>query len=541
MGSGPLARSVLAGLVGLSLAGLPAAAFAQSGKEASSAGKRWEEEFSLWQKVSSGSDIAQYEGYLKQYPNGTFASMARLRIAELDAAAKAKPAAEADTKATAEAGKAKADEAAAADKVKAEAEAKKTEEAAARKLADEKAAAEQRAKAEADAKKAEEEAAARKLADEKAVAAEKAKAEAARLKAEADAKKAEEAAAARKLAEEKAAAEKAKAEAAAAEKARADEAARLKAEADAAAVKAKAEEAARRKAEEAAAAEKARAEQEAVARREAEAKRVEAEKAAAAEKARIEQEAAAARKLAEEKQAEVERLKAEAAKAAAEAEAKAAEAARLAREAEKRAGEAAAARTTEEAGKAERAKREEEAFQKAVVAGTQQAFRSYLDTYPDGRFASDARERLSALADTARQKVEPKRKSETAKLDDARREPVVDAREAYLGRAGRAQAQRWLSLLGFNTYGADGVFGPRSRAAIAAWQDASGYRPDGYLTRPQYRALRQAADYAAARQRRYQRDYDVLEGPVDGYYDGPYYRDDGDYRGGGGMVIIPGY
>ena len=237
----------------------------------------------------------------------------------------------------------------------------------------------------------------------------------------------------------------------------------------------------------------------------------------------------------------MERLKAEAAKAAAEAEAKAAEAARLAREAEKRAGEAAAARTTEEAGKADRAKREEEAFQKAVVAGTQQAFRSYLGTYPDGRFASDARERLSALADTARQKVEPKRESETAKLDDARREPVVDAREAYLGRAGRAQAQRWLSLLGFNTYGADGLFGPRTRAAIAAWQDASGYRPDGYLTRPQYRALRQAADYAAARQRRYQRDYDVLEGPVDGYYDGPYYRDDGDYRGGGGMVIIPGY
>ena len=94
MGSGPLARSVLAGLVGLSLAGTPVVAFAQAatGKEAGSAGKRWEEEFSLWQKVSSGSDVAQYEGYLKQYPNGTFASMARLRIAELQAAAKEKPA-----------------------------------------------------------------------------------------------------------------------------------------------------------------------------------------------------------------------------------------------------------------------------------------------------------------------------------------------------------------------------------------------------------------------------------------------------------------
>jgi len=117
-----------------------------------------------------------------------------------------------------------------------------------------------------------------------------------------------------------------------------------------------------------------------------------------------------------------------------------------------------------------------------------------------------------------------------------------------MDRSVRAQAQRYLSLLGYNTYGADGVFGPRSRAAIAAWQGASGYRADGYLPRQQFRALREAAQYAETRQarqnrqRRYQqRDYDVLEGPVDGYYDGPYYRDDGYYNDGGGVVIIPGY
>src|SRR5690606_793974 len=107
-------------------------------------------------------------------------------------------------------------------------------------------------------------------------------------------------------------------------------------------------------------------------------------------------------------------------------------------------------------------------------------------------------------------------------------------REAYMDRSLRAQAQRWLSALGYNTYGADGVFGPRTRAAISAWQGASGYRTSGYLTRQQYRVLREAAQYAEARQtrqRRYQRqrEYDMLEGPVDGYYDGPYYRDDGYY------------
>nr|WP_276553626.1 peptidoglycan-binding domain-containing protein [Shinella kummerowiae] len=120
-------------------------------------------------------------------------------------------------------------------------------------------------------------------------------------------------------------------------------------------------------------------------------------------------------------------------------------------------------------------------------------------------------------------------------------------------RSTRVQAQRWLSILGFNTYGADGVFGPRTRSAIASWQGSSGYRADGYLSRAQFRELRQAAQYAQARQnrqrqyqqrqyqqRQYQQDYDVLEGPVDGYYE-RYNGDDGYYNNGGGMVIIPGY
>ena len=186
MGSGPLARSVLAGLLGLSLAGTPAVAFAQAatGKEAGSAGKRWEEEFSLWQKVSSGSDVAQYEGYLKQYPNGTFASMARLRIAELQAAAKEKPAKSVTAEAEA---KAKADEAAAAEKAKADEEAKKAAEA---KQAEEaqKAAEAEKTKAEEETRKAAE---TKKAADEAQKAAEAKKAEEEALKA-AEAKKAAE-------------------------------------------------------------------------------------------------------------------------------------------------------------------------------------------------------------------------------------------------------------------------------------------------------------------------------------------------------------
>ncbi|PZR47784.1 MAG: hypothetical protein DI537_59390, partial [Stutzerimonas stutzeri] len=188
---------------------------------------------------------------------------------------------------------------------------------------------------------------------------------------------------------------------------------------------------------------------------------------------------------------------------------------------------------------------ERAAVQKAVLDGSEKAFRAYLNEYPDGRFVADARERLSALSNTARQEAKPRTDSETAIVEAERKaeQPIVDRREAYMERSTRAQAQRWLSMLGFNTYGVDGVFGSRTRSAIAAWQGSSGYRADGYLSRQQYRALRQAAQYAETRQnrqRRYQQDYDVLEGPVDGYYE-RYYRDDGYYNDGGGLVIIPGY
>lgn len=125
-------------------------------------------------------------------------------------------------------------------------------------------------------------------------------------------------------------------------------------------------------------------------------------------------------------------------------------------------------------------------------------------------------------------------------------------REAYLDTGTRAQSQRWLSALGYGTGGADGVFGPRTRAAIAAWQRAAGYAPDGYLTRKQYRELRQSARFAEARSREYvarqraRRDryyndgYGVYEGPVDGYYlEGPV---GGGYGPSGDLTISgPGY
>ncbi len=59
--------------------------------------------------------------------------------------------------------------------------------------------------------------------------------------------------------------------------------------------------------------------------------------------------------------------------------------------------------------------------------------------------------------------------------------------EAALGlsRDQRRSIQRSLSLLGYNTRGIDGIFGPASRTAISNWQRANSHDATTYLTREQ--------------------------------------------------------
>ena len=59
-----------------------------------------------------------------------------------------------------------------------------------------------------------------------------------------------------------------------------------------------------------------------------------------------------------------------------------------------------------------------------------------------------------------------------------------------LDRAARRQIQLGLRTTGFDPGGADGLFGPRTRAAIRRWQAAGNVPPTGYLTAMQLRTLR---------------------------------------------------
>ena len=69
--------------------------------------------------------------------------------------------------------------------------------------------------------------------------------------------------------------------------------------------------------------------------------------------------------------------------------------------------------------------------------------------------------------------------------------PVVE--EALgLDRAARRQIQQGLQSAGFAPGGADGMFGPRTRAAIRGWQSSRAARPTGYLDGAAVESLRSA-------------------------------------------------
>lgn len=78
----------------------------------------------------------------------------------------------------------------------------------------------------------------------------------------------------------------------------------------------------------------------------------------------------------------------------------------------------------------------------------------------------------------------------------ARREEATDVRLAEqaeqalkLGVADRQRIQAALGSLGFDTRGADGTFGPRTREMISAWQKAQNLPVTGYLTAAQSATL----------------------------------------------------
>ena len=116
------------------------------------------------------------------------------------------------------------------------------------------------------------------------------------------------------------------------------------------------------------------------------------------------------------------------------------------------------------------------AFNDARDADTEDAYLAYLEAFPNGQNAQAAR----------------------AALERIRNAPERVEQRLMLTRDERRAIQRDLSVLGYDTRGIDGIFGPGTRGAVTLWQAQNDLDETGFLTREQiFRLSGQAADRAA--------------------------------------------
>ncbi|NDW04629.1 caspase [Jiella sp. 40Bstr34] len=165
---------------------------------------------------------------------------------------------------------------------------------------------------------------------------------------------------------------------------------------------------------------------------------------------------------------------------------------------------------------AETLARETALYNLARNSGQRADYEAYLETFPDGLYAANARKQIlrlpthaggNVVASLGNAGAAPQAGPATfqggalqAGLPGAGAAPGTDGlaatisgegTEAILGldRTRRKEVQLRLNLAGFNTGTPDGVFGPNTRNAILAWQTARNAHVSGYLNRPQYELL----------------------------------------------------
>lgn len=123
---------------------------------------------------------------------------------------------------------------------------------------------------------------------------------------------------------------------------------------------------------------------------------------------------------------------------------------------------------------------EDALWQTTREADTVEAYNAYLDAFPNGPNANAARAAITEI------ETDPNR-------------PARLAEESLgLSREARQEIQRDLSILGYDTRGIDGIFGPGTRGAVASWQEQNGFENTTFLTRDQITRLDGQAEVRAA-------------------------------------------
>ena len=128
------------------------------------------------------------------------------------------------------------------------------------------------------------------------------------------------------------------------------------------------------------------------------------------------------------------------------------------------------------------------------------AYHAYLDAFPRGVFAGLAELRLGALLDPADPvELAVTKPSDTQPIPRPRPDHVPgESTELTLALAypEKTTVQRNLQRLGFRPGRVDGIFGPRTRAAIRSWQNSTGLSATGFLDRPQLSRMAREASSA---------------------------------------------
>ena len=111
---------------------------------------------------------------------------------------------------------------------------------------------------------------------------------------------------------------------------------------------------------------------------------------------------------------------------------------------------------------------EREAWTTATKRDTAEAYRAYLDSYPDGAFAETAEQRLA--------------KRQAAEAEAGQRRDLAAVEDALAGNAVmRRLVEARLADLGLKPGAVDGRFDATARKAIRRFQQARGLTPTGYL------------------------------------------------------------
>jgi peptidoglycan hydrolase-like protein with peptidoglycan-binding domain len=118
------------------------------------------------------------------------------------------------------------------------------------------------------------------------------------------------------------------------------------------------------------------------------------------------------------------------------------------------------------------------AYTAAQDANTVAAYRDYLAKFSKGKYRTNAESALARLG---------------TPVDGSGASAAQTETRLGITVSQRVTVQRELTRLGYQTYGADGVWGRNTRTAISTWQRDRGDKVTGYVTAEQLRLLSRGA------------------------------------------------